>query len=557
VPVLAIELMTTPQVGDRLSLILFGSGHAIDDPLQSLLRTFEISVEDAFVEILPADLNLLDATTLNGAALADGPITIAVRYERGSVMTPVQIADGDALLPGLQPLILDVTPPQLVGMGPSGDLLDSLRSDQRGVVLSARANEDIRRAIVRMPGSGFDNGEDAGVASSNEAGLFVTLPVRDGSGDPLNFLTVPTLYSLEIYDRALNPATVSIGGTFTQIGAVGPNPVIPGDPISVHAYDALTFAPLAGVRVISDRDLGGVVDRIGLGTTNASGNALVTSAPSGTTILSLALEEYDLFTFHGLDSRRIQVPLMPSGTLEARSTGEVVAQLPDADVEDSTGHVGDSRVPPGDERLFPVGGCDTDAVESVLRCAYGPEGVLPGWLGAQSFLATDESVTFATFSAAAFLEAFALKLPLTPLSSNQTESSDIRLDFLLSDLVPADQAVAGPDQVLDEPPRVEPDGFGLVTGDPVITVETVSPGIHGSIPVGRGLAFDDMLGSWDLRSAYGGQARGGADPGGWGALVTAGTLESDLYLRAELTDDAGARHTLAHHEDAAHVRKRR
>ena len=540
-PLLEIELRAPAQVGDRFSILLFGNGPAIDDPLISLVRTVEVAVEGSLIEVLPADLDLLDATTANGAVLADGDIDIAVRHERVSSTTPVMLVDADPARAGVQSLIFDVTPPEITGLGADGSLPDFFRSELAGVVLTGSASEEIRSAIVSLTDLGFDNGADPGVASSTESGLFVTQPVLDATGNGLGIVDAPTAFSLEVFDRALNPTSAPFLGTFTQVAGVGPDAVMSGDPIRVHVYDAISLEPLAGVLVTTDQESGGSVTRIQVATTNASGNALVDSARLGTTVLSVGLEDYDLFTFHGIQSDRVQIPLTPSVTPATRTIGDVLALLPDADVQDVVGQVGDSRVLPEGARLFGVDACSPNPEDTELRCAFGPEVIRAGALGAQSFLAADFDVTFATFTAAAFLDAFALDLPRAPLTGGATESADILLETRLSDLSPAEQAAAALEHVLNEPARVLPDGFGVVSGDPVITIEGLSPGVPGSIPVGLGLPFPAMAGSWDVLSAYAGAARGGADEQNWGSLVSAGTLEPDLFLRAELIDENGAR----------------
>ncbi len=534
-PVLEVELAEAAEVGDVLSLWIFGNGPVQGDPLQALLRTISTTEAATLIEILPAELDLLSSSLPVTGRLANGDLSIAVRHERGGVATAVQVVDGDPVAEGHQLLLFDVTAPVLEGLGAEGSALDVYQSSQRGVVLSGRASESIRRAEVRLPNLGFDNGTEPGTASSDADGFFIARPVVDATGEPLGIVEGNIAFSMQIYDQALNPAAIPATGTFRQLGALGPGALVPGDPIAVHVFDAVTLQPLAGALVLSQRE-SGTVTTLGSQHSNAAGDATVPSPLSGRSVITVALDGHDIVTFHGVRAQRIQIPLMTSFA-PARTVGSIRAKLPAADISTFTNYLGDSRLDPAANHLLAVGMCTPDPITFTLDCPFGPLIVRPGLVGAQSFLGADYDITFGTFSAAGFLKGFALRLPLRPLDGGEVDTGLYQLEDLLAALPSAEQAVALDPHVLNEPPRVHPDGFGTVDGGPILTIEGISPGVPGAVPVGLGAAFDLAQGSWSILGAYAGAARGGDDPLVHGSLVVRGTLEPDLFLRAELLDE--------------------
>ena len=138
-----------------------------------------------------------------------------------------------------------------------------------------------------------------------------------------------------------------------------------------------------------------------------------------------------------------------------------------------------------------------------------------------------------------FLRAIGLSLPLWPLGDGGIEvSADIHVENTLLNLGGEDHAIGVgligvmDDQLLD---------LGTLAGSPVVTVEGLSPGIHGSLTVGAGMTFDAGGGDYYLRAAYAGMADGIDDGSGdlLGELVTTGTIQSDLLLRVELEGTGG------------------
>ncbi len=535
IPVLEVELAEPPEVGDELVLVLFGQGTSEDDPLQSLLRVVPIEEQVEIVEITPAQIDLLATSTPVEGRFGDGDLSIAVRHERGGVATAVRLVDADPETSGAQRMLFDVTAPVIEGLGPEGGDLDTFYSDLRGVVLSARASEEVRRAEVRLPDLGFDNGTDAQVAAADEDGFFLAQPVVDGAGEPLGIVGGNQAFSLQVFDRALNPAATNATGTFRQRGAVGPGALGAGELVDVHVFDAVSLLPLSDALVLSQQENGAVTD-LGSDTSDASGNAIVPSAAVGRTVLTVVLAGHDRFTIHGLRSDRVHVPLAPPLS-PARTAGSIRAALPGADVGPFTNFLGDSRIEPGGPHVLGVGLCTPDPLTFTLDCPFGPFTVRAERLGVQSFLSADFEITFGTFSAAAFLKAFELRIPLRPVDENAVEAALFQVLDLLSAQPAADQAVAVEEHVLD----AAASGLGTLDGGPLATIEGVCPGIPGAVPVGMGAAFDLTADSWTLLGAYAGIARGGDDPANWGSLVTQGTLQPDLFLRAELIDEEGDR----------------
>jgi len=541
--VLEIDLAQPTQQGDRLGVYLFGSALGAADglpagPLVALFREALPAEGLTTVGIVPADLALLDAA--GAGRLADGDLAVAVFLARGATRTPVQVLDAEPLVPGTQDLLFDVTPPEFLGLD-STTPLPVFRSDMSGATLAGRASEEIRRAEVRTPlGDNFFPDSPATVASATSEGFFVARPVDlgilDRADQPLDF-------NLRIYDLALNSAADAVRGTFEQVGVVGPDPLSPGDPLEVHVFDATTLEPLPGAVVATH---GGSVGPEGpfvlvdSGSTDSSGDLSLASAASGETVLSVDLAGYDGFTFHDVRSVRVDVPLAPSGLALALTAGTLTST---AGIGSNSRWVGDSRVPELADRRLPVATCTPDARTAGEACPFGPEAIRPARLGGQTAFVVDSSVSsLGVFNPASFLRAFAFDAPTPRVEPGDAESVVFDIPALLIDLPPEEGAFATAPLFLSLPPGAAPDGFGLLAEDPIVTVEGLSPGIPGSIPVGLGAPFEDAGGAfWASIAAIPGAVRGavaGSDPG---RLVAAGTIDADLRMRVELVDEADHR----------------
>ncbi|MEE8467915.1 MAG: Ig-like domain-containing protein [Planctomycetota bacterium] len=538
VPVMQVELSADALPGDVLELFLFGLRAPAGTPLRALARSVAITAPTMLVDVLPGQLALLVGGATSDGVFLDGDLHVAARLTREGVSPALRMTDVDPLLTGAQPLRFDVTAPQVLELGTAGGGTAQFASDLRDLVLVGRANEEIRRVEVSTDG-GLDNGVDPPVSMADAAGLFVAAPVLVGLVDESQ---APIQYTLRVFDRALNPQEGSTLGTFRQLGAVGRGKPLPGGPVRVDVFDQSSLALLPGALVMSHQFLGASSTPIDSALTDASGRAQVAAAPAGQTVITVDLAGFDLFTFHDLPRDVLQVPLARTAAADATTEGVVTSPFPDANFTTQTNRIGDNRRPADLTRLYDVQTCSVVAEQLLFSCPFGPASILPGLIGGRSFLSGDFNVTQGTFSATGFLRAFETQLPAPPLFPGGAELAvNLFVPELLANADPERQAIAIPPQVLSL--AIAPN-LGTLSGSPVITIEGISAGLQGSLPVGLGVAFDTGIsGQWDVLGAYGGQADGIDDGGGdvLGELVTRGTIQADLVLRAELTDDMGNR----------------
>jgi len=522
-PVLEATLATPGLTGDQLGVFLIG---ATTDRQAALLRRVAISDGSMTVDVLGDDLNLL---TGGGEGLfLSGDMHIAVRHERGAVGSALRLLDVDSSLVGNQPLIFDVTPPGLTGFGPAGESTVEVRSDMRGLVVVGRADDEVREVEVITASLG-DTGLTLDVVGSTPDGLFIARPVSDPM--PLDIIDpadLPQAFDIRLFDRAMN-ASASMTGSFVQTGVVGGGLSLPGPRVLVDVFDANTLLPIEGALVMTQQDLGAssVTDRTAV-TSDASGHAEPLSAATGETILIVDAAGYDLFTFHGVATQRIQVPLVLSALATAVMVGNVIGDPGSTFASDSTG-VTDSRRLPIIERVVPTQTCTGD-VANGLFCTFGPGIIQPLLLGAQAFMATNDGLTQANFSALAFLRAFDLRLPAPQASPGQMEAAIFRPP-LLGNLEPEELPIAIDSRTLSISAAVN---LGALDGAPRISIEGIAHGLPDSVPVGKGLALDDGLGGFDVVGAYAGIAHGASAP--LGELVGRGSIEPDLVVQVEVVD---------------------
>ncbi len=536
--VLSAQLLSNAEAGDVLDLYLFGR-----DPASGVRVAFSRSVPVASttlsIAVSPAALALLE----EGVGLfEDGNLYVAAGMRRGGLRTAVRVFDADLGLPGVQPLLFDLTPPSLIGLGTQGTDSTTFASDLRNAVIVGRGNEPIRRVEVSLD-SGENNGVDPDVAMGADDGLFVAREVRSGNGvfDP----SAPPTYTISIYDRALNPAASSVSGTFEQRGAVtGADPG--GGTIEVQVFDAASLEPVAGALVMVHQDAGGVYSAVagGSGITDADGRVSVPAAAVGTlSIVTVDQAGYDLWTLHGVPTDTLGVPLVATGSAPATTLGSVSTAFPLVDLTSFTNRVGDSRLAAGSGRLIPVESCDPVAPTARFECPFGPAVVAADRVGAQFFLSGDFSLSEAAFTPLAFLQAYGERFAIAPLGAgNAAQGVSLPVDTLLATSLPEEQPLAMPSQSLDVAAVWGP-SFGALAAPPTVTVEALAPGLPAALPVGLGIAYDTggAPGPWSVLGAYPGVCDGIDDGGGdqLGELVTGGTIDGDLFVRVELVDTAG------------------
>lgn len=531
--VVQIELLEPSADGDSLEVFLVGGDPSFSGmgaaPLIALARTVSIPGGATTLFLDGDDLDLLAETSPLEGRLTGGPIQIAVMLERGNDRSAVQLFDADLDgEPGPQSVIFDVTAPRVLGLSTSGSVTATFVSDVRDLVIVGRASEELRRVEVVTLASG-DNGLFPPVVSSDSDGLFVAAPVPVGLVDPG---AGPIQYTIQVYDRALNPATSTVMGDFTQIGVVASTPI--GGTLEVDVFDATTLALMPGANVMVHEDNGGTISVVGAVLTDAAGHATITGIGGGDVIVTVDLVGFDLFTFDDVPGKQFQVPLQPTGLGNALVEGDVLAAFT-ANISGATNRIADTRLSDPGDAFYPVDNCTVDmsTVPPGFRCGYGPEVVLPRRLGARTFVSADFAQTLFTFNPTVFLKAIDIGLPMAPIGPGDTEDEDIDVENLLIFLGQDEQAKDGPTITLDPAAAVN---LGPLAGDPGVAIQGVSPGTVGAVTVGIGLAFDDVPGLWTVRGAYAGVA----DPV-TGELVREGTIEADLLLRTELVDVDGAR----------------
>ncbi len=182
------------------------------------------------------------------------------------------------------------------------------------------------------------------------------------------------------------------------------------------------------------------------------------------------------------------------------------------------------------------------------ECGFGPVLLKPGGPRAASLVGVSVPSNAFSFSAAGFLQAFSLELPLDAVAPGANDDYDLRVDQLLSDAgTPVEQqAVAGPAAALDATGLMGVD-LNDLDGDPRVSVEALVRGLGGASLVGFGAALDPVgspADSWSLRSAVAGLAdpTSGKYAGDLvGELISDRVIDDDLFLRVELADSAGNR----------------
>ncbi|MFT7679614.1 MAG: hypothetical protein ACI8QC_003618 [Planctomycetota bacterium] len=536
IPVLQVELSTPGLSGDTIELYLFGDEPGDTGLRRTVARSVAVPVGSQLVDVLPTDLSLLDAS--NNPILGEGAVRIAARMVRGTLGSSVRLADGDPAVPGAQDLLLDTTPPTLLGLGLSGTNLMPFVSDQRGLVLVGRADEMVSAARVSSAmGDNFSGAEIPSVALGAAAGTFVTQPVNLGLLDP----TDPDLsFTVQIYDRALN-ATTAIVGSFRQVGAMGPGNALPATQITVRVLSEVDLTPVVGARVmVHERDGMGAIVELGVGFTGTEGRVVMPASMAGDTIVTVEQAGFDLFTFDRVPVDYLTTLMRPSNQAAVTTAGEVLAALPATiGLVSLDGAVGDSRAGIFDSRLVNTGICIPDLAAGLLRCPFGPLSVQPGKLGIRSFMAVDGGLSSVGWTAAEYLQAFSLSEILLPAQAGMDEIDLVHaVDQVLLALPAEEQAIALTAHVLT---RALATGLGTLIADPLVTVEGLVPGLSNPLVVGRGEEFVLDASNWTVLGAIPGAADGIDDGGGdvLGSLVTDGTIEADLFLRAEVEDTNG------------------
>ena len=535
-------------VNDFVDLFLFGNNTAVgaERQLIALRRQKQLSGAGPFATLSfsLAEMDLLQSSDPADPRFADGSLSIALRLRRGAISTPLRLLDTNPVQAGLQEVVLDVTAPRVVAFD-YASLFGSIDpvSEMRDAVLSGTASEALRSVEVSLTLGAvtLSNGNLPDVVASTRGGSFVAAPVPlPGAG----ILTGGSAsFTMIAYDRVFN-ASVMQSGSFTQYGAVDPGPFDNTQDVSVQVYDSQALTPLANARVILHSDVGGgSFPYLMEGLTDITGS--LTLSPGDTPLGRLVTIEragYDLVTFHGITSNRFSIALQQTGALSVSTlTGSISSDVAAvaAILPSQSMRLDDSRRPAQANSAFGTAPC-IDNGGSLSCASFGPLGVRPGRRGAASLISGNFLLTDSNFSAGTLLRSFCLNVP-TDFSPAIFGSF---LEFEIPFLLELADATEQPIELSSLEFRADgTTGINLgmldvdagTTGAPRVSVETILPGIPGSVAVGMGLSFVGALPAnrWNVRSA----APGAVTAGGFFGLSN--SVDTDLFIRCELRDTLG------------------
>lgn len=569
---LAVDLILEEGLlGDVVEIWLFGVVTGADDlPVNAaFLREFTLDADMDTVTLTEMELDLATSTMPLTTIVNDGDLGIAYRVRRGLLSTQVFVMDVDPMTAGVQDAILDITPPELVGLGSENLPPTEFRSNLRNMTLFGTASEELRECdvTVTIGPSMFTNGTDTPVLTSRSDGTFLAAPVMlpaSGTVDPTGS---PASFSAILRDRAFNTTATPIVGNFIQVGSTAPGTALmPSDPITVEVLDARTLLPIQDAMVFSHQEDMGVVTSISVVFTDANGIAVVGSATMGETIVSIdafnidtggtATIDYDLFTFHGVTTNRLSVPLTRAEeTILTQSTVAVLS--PPGDFSALDGLASDSRIDPLLDQTATMDLC-FDGGLGLESCSGSPF-IRPGRVGSVSALGLVFPTGLGTFNPLSFLRAFEFEVGRPSVNTFGGDGVNFDIDAFLDDPgVPDEElAIEWMPQPVVETAATTGINLGNLDGTPSVLIQANVPGLPGSLSVGAGVTFDDMTGGFDLRAAYPGVVDtvqdGPMDM--LGDLVQRELIESELRLRVELkelplggsffSNRAGARPTLS------------
>lgn len=527
---------------DRIGIFLFGQ--ALDGS-QTITLFRETTVGaigydpmTMVATLTEAQLDIASSTSPVTARFDDGEFAIALRTERNGQFSPVRLVDVDLEVQGPQNALLDTTRPTFTAFGTSGNDSSTFVSDLRHLAVVGRASEELRSVEVTAGGS--NNGAFPPVVGSSSGGLFVAAPVLLDVVDPA---TQPVMFSMEIYDRALNSTASTINADFMQRGAVGPGSALPGfGSIDIDVFDARTLSPVSGAVIYVHNDNAGAVTFISTGTTTATGFLNLT-AGANLSIVTVEAPGYDVVSYHGVPVSSISLPLQRSNVSPGRVLGTVSSTNQQFSQYDL--FVADSRQFDLDEPVLSAG-CSASAAILGWDCAYGPADLRLGAPRVISSFAVLPPIDTFNFNAKSFLRGYSFELPFSPPSAGSTSTVDFDVNPLLDDpSVPLEQQVlAGPQANLSIVGLTGVDPADL-DGEPRAVIEARVRGMHGSALAGAGAALDPVgtrATQWTVSTAI----PGVVDPTSGkyagdelGELVDDGVIDPDLFLRVEVRDNAG------------------
>lgn len=546
---LEVEFTGDLADGDMLRVEIFGTAQPTgtdEPPIIVLEREVPLFEGTAIAVVSLADLDLLQYTSPLTPRFRDGDVSFAFQVRRGAVVTPVQVLDVDLETEGIQDPVLDTVPPTFLGLiGVTAEEPTDYRSEVRDLVVLGQASESLRtvEVIAQLSGGPVDNrvsGELPSLPLMLDSGIFIAAPVGLGQVDAAE---LPVDFSVIVYDAALNPAP-AYEAQYTQVGAIGPGTPLLGSglDVDVTVYDASTGRPIPGAIVYGHESVGGALTGFAPQpvTCDAQGRARIASAPTGETLVTVEKAGYDLLTFQGAPTTRLDVLLPPvvggAGAVQPVATAggdELSSSFIDTWIADSR------AILPGD---VVHGGTTTDynPIVDQTVCSFAPVQIRTRRPGALSFLATKEPADANdpdAFSAGSFLQAFGVNYPRPAVEAGGLDTVSLVIPGTLSGTTvdPDDVPVGTPPVVLDKSSDYAI-SFASPVGDPRVSVEALVRALPGAMTVGLGKAYYDAdLEHWDIRSAFSAQAKSGGD------LVTSGAIEDARFLRLEHVALSGAR----------------
>lgn len=299
--------VTTPvdtEVGDRVQVRIYGGD-------KSTAATGDIAFIERIANATQAGLQTVAVDfagklgTTSNPKFDEGEMRFIAQMLRGSQ------SSGFAHQPSTAHPLLDVTPPQVVSVGPpaSTDGHD-VRTDLDQVAFYGVANEPLGAAQltalgVAVPLAEFAFGDD---------GHFLMLPLT------VHRLTAPAPYTLTVTDAAGNMTLTPFQGNIVQRGAI--TGALAGT-LTIEAYDEATLAPIAGAKVIVD--VGAPVlapaNQFVLGTTDGAGRVVYDNLTTTSHTITIVVAGYDLATIYDTQAAFVSLPLRPNNNATATLTG--------------------------------------------------------------------------------------------------------------------------------------------------------------------------------------------------------------------------------------------
>jgi hypothetical protein len=425
-----------------------------------------------------------------------------------------------------------------LGLGTDGSQTTEYVSTTAGVTVVGLADEELAAVEVEVLIDGVlhTNGALALVVGANSRGGFVAERIDLGIVDGT---LLPGLMTVTVFDRAMNPA-IPLDLSWRQVGASGPGAALPGGgDITVRVFDVTTEQPVNGALVFS-HEVNVRETFLNGGVTDATGATLVPSGAVGATVVTVDAPGYDLFTFHGVPTTRLDVPLRPTNPNIGQIFFTVTSELSSLADPSVAVRIADDRMIEG-----PIRGplsC-TDSPFGVL-CATPGAGLRSGRFGTPTLLATVDQDPL-SFTPDSYLKVAHLEFLTEAAAPGGKLSMNYEVEGFLSDVgVDAEERpLWAPMAILDATLLSSFDPTSLIEGSPRVLIEGAIPSLGSTAIVGAGIADEIIPGTliWTVQGAFAGAADGVSDNAEdlLGRWVSGGLIEAELLLRVDMEDTAG------------------